>query len=81
MKETEKMLEIIHENCKRKQERELIKAKKQEKKEKNHRRLELVVMGIALIAVIILGHLYNEKSVKGCMEAGHTENFCRYAGE
>ncbi len=33
MKETEKMLEIIHENCKRKQERELIKAKKQEKKE------------------------------------------------
>ena len=81
MKETEKMLEIIHENCKRKQERELIKAKKQEKKEKKNKRIELIVMGIALIAVIILGHLYNEKSVKGCMEAGHTENFCRYAGE
>ena len=81
MKETEKMLEIIHENCKRKQERELIKAQKQEKKEKNQRRIELIVMGIALITVIILGHLYNEKSVKGCMESGHTENFCRYAGE
>lgn len=81
MNESKKMLEIIHENC-RKEQRKLRAAEiKEEKKEKNHRRIEIICMVAALVMLIVLGHLYNEHSIKGCMEKGGSETFCRYAGE
>lgn len=81
MKESEKMLEIIHVNCRKEQQKLRQKEIKQEKKEKNHKRIEMTCLIVAFIMLIILGHLYNEKSVKGCMEKGGSETFCRYAGE
>ena len=88
MNESEKMLNIIHKNNKKVQQEEALEEyyreleeEKEQAKEQRHRKIEIVCLVIALISMLILGYLYNEKSVKGCMEAGHTENFCRYAGE
>ena len=81
MKESEKMLEIIHANCRKEQEKLRAREEKKARKEKNHRRIELICLVSAFIAVLFLGYLYNEHSVKGCIEKGGSENFCRYAGE
>ena len=88
MNESEKMLNIIHKNNKRVQQEEALEEyyreleeEKEQIKEQRHRKIEIICLVIALISMLILGYLYNEKSVKGCMESGHTETFCRYAGE
>ena len=40
-----------------------------------------MILILILLAVIILGNKYNERQIKNCIEAGHSENYCRYAGE
>ncbi len=81
MSETDKMLKIINENCKKKQAaRERARIKKEEK-EKRVSRMEITFLVIALIGLIVAFGISNEKRVKKCMEDGHSENFCRYAGE
>lgn len=77
MNESKKMLEIIHENRKRVYKENLKKEKKENKK--NIAIIVLALIGVAL--VLTFSYKYNEKQVANCMESGHTENFCRYAGE
>lgn len=81
MNESEKMLDIIHENCKKEQNKREIKEAKKEKKEKRNRRIELICLAVAFVVILILGCMYKERQVKNCMEQGGSENFCRYAGE
>ena len=81
MNEDEKMLEIIHENCKKEQNKREVRESIKQKKEKNRRRIELICLVVAFIVILILGCMYNERQVKNCMEQGGSENFCRYAGE
>ena len=75
MKETDKMLEIIHNNCKK--QKQIIK-KAEQKKERNKWLIGLLVVGVIILAVMTL---YNEKQISNCIESGKSETFCRYAGE
>lgn len=77
MSESEKMLQIIHENRKRVYKNNL----KHEKKENKRNILIIAIALITAAAVIYLGVRYNERQVSSCMEAGGSENYCRYAGE
>ena len=77
MTETKKMLEIIHNNC-RKQKVERIK---KEKKEQKQSKLLVIGLGVLFIATLIVYNVYCEKSVNDCMKRGSSETFCRYAGE
>ena len=79
MKETKEMMEIIHNNRKKVYE-ENIKANT--KKESHKKNIKAIV--IAFITLTLLGiglYAFNENQVKGCIENGHSENFCRFAGE
>ena len=79
MKETDKMLEIIHENCRK---QKVAKFEREVAKKENHKkRILITVLVVAFIAVLVMFDKYNESQIKNCMEAGHSENFCRYAGE
>lgn len=75
MKETDKMLEIIHNNCKKQKQ---ITKKAEQKKERNKWLIGLLVVGVIILAVMTL---YNEKQISNCIESGKSETFCRYAGE
>lgn len=75
MKETDKMLEIIHNNCKKQKQ---ITKKVEQKKERNKWLIGLLVVGVIILAVMTL---YNEKQISNCIESGKSETFCRYAGE
>ena len=75
MKETDKMLEIIHNNCKKQKQ---ITKKEEQKKERNKLLIGLLVVGVIILTVMTL---YNEKQISNCIESGKSEMFCRYAGE
>ena len=80
MKETEKMLDIIHKNCKAKQiEREEEIAKKENKKNRNKK--EIVILIIILAIVLGLIGIFNRHNLQSCMDQGGSYEFCRYAGE
>lgn len=76
MKETEKMLEIIHKNCK---EHKQEIAKKENKQSRNKREIIFLIIIIAIILGLIA--LINKHNLQGCMDKGGTYEFCRYAGE
>lgn len=87
-KEEEKVLNKIHEQNKKaymnlqmeKQLQEIVQKENQRKENRKNIFLK-VVLAVAVIAIITLGYMYNEKEVSRCMEAGNNETFCRYAGE
>lgn len=81
MNETKKMMDIIHQNCKKKQLERKLSKMENEKNLKKREYKSIAILLILAIAVITLGILYNEKQIKNCMELGGSENFCRYAGE
>ena len=81
MNETKKMMDIIHQNCKKKQLERKLSKMENEKNLKKRERKYIALFIIALIGFIAVFTLYNEKQVKNCMELGGSENFCRYAGE
>ena len=81
MNETEKMLEIIHNNRNKLYKENKEKEEKRINKEKKQRRKELIILAVIGFALLIALHVYTERQVKGCMEDGYSENFCRYAGE
>ena len=81
MKETERMMNIIHANCKRKQLAKMENEKNIQKREKKQRRIELIGLAIILITTLVIIGIFTNKQVKGCMEQGGTYEFCRYAGE
>ena len=81
MNESEKMLEIIHKNCKKEQEKMRLKKEVNEKKKKRFFKLKAILLIILFIAIVVSFISYNEKEVKNCMDSGNSENFCRYAGE
>ena len=80
MKETEKMLEIIHKNCKAKQEERAIEVEKKEKK-RNRNIREIVILVIILAIIVGLIGIFNKHQLESCMDQGGTYEFCRYAGE
>lgn len=81
MNEDQKMLEIIHKNCKQEQEkREISKTENDKNRKKRERRL-IFILVFLFIAMIVSFVIYNEQEVKNCMDSGMSENFCRYAGE
>ena len=79
MSETNKMFDIIHENRKKVYSE---KIKKDKKKEVHKKSIRGVAIGLIAITIIItLIYAFNEREVGRCIEAGHSEEFCRYAGE
>ena len=75
MKETDKMLEIIHNNCKKQKQ---ITKKENQRKECNKWLMRILVVGVIILAIMTF---YNEKQINDCIESGKSETFCRYAGE
>ena len=43
--------------------------------------MKKIIIALLIISVLTLLHNFNENEIKNCMEAGFSENFCRYAGE
>lgn len=80
MNETKKMMEIIHQNCKKEQGKRAI-SKMENKKNLKIRAFEIVCLIVAILTIAVCYCRYNEKQIKNCMELGGSENFCRYAGE
>ena len=81
MKETERMMNIIHTNCKRKQLANMEKEENCKKREKKQQRRTLVILAILFVATLVILGIYTNKQVKGCMDQGNSYEFCRYAGE
>lgn len=86
--ETQKIMNGIHNNwLKKRQEIEAkekqqeVARKKKEEKEKRQERFWLISLVFAMIVILVLYGIWNNKQVKDCMEKGHSETFCRYAGE
>lgn len=81
MKETEKMLEIIHKH--RNEVYQQNKAKEEQEK-KLDKKFKVILTISCLVAIMLVGIVackYTERQVKNCMESGKSETFCRYAGE
>lgn len=86
--ETQKIMNAIHNNwLKKKQENEVKERKqeaarkKKEQKEKRQDRVWLISLVFIMAVMLILFGIWEDKHVKDCMEKGHSETFCRYAGE
>ena len=94
-KDEAKLMNAIHENYKKarmemKMEEQLEEVAKNEnqlskienlKKEKRANLILKFALVITVVSLIVLGIKFNEKEIANCMETGHSENFCRYAGE
>ena len=81
MKETEKMLEIIHNNRKQKYEENL---KKEESFKKQNKRTNLfikVVLAMVVVTVLVAYTKYANDQVNNCVEAGNSKEYCIYAHE
>lgn len=71
-KETEKMLEILHQNHLK--ERETL-----QKKGHKVQNVVLLIIGLILIALCIFGiSMLNKDFVEHCTSAGYDENYCLY---
>lgn len=81
MKETNKMLEIIHTNRKRVYEAKLEQQNKEKKEDKKFKIILFVTCFTAMLLILVAMSCYNERQVANCMESGKSESFCRYAGE
>lgn len=81
MNESDKMLEIIHENCRKEREkRNISKIENKKNLHKGDKKLMFILVFL-FIAMLVSFVIYNEKSIKNCMKTGRSEIFCRYAGE
>lgn len=81
MNETKKMMEIIHQNRNKIYQSNL---KKEIENKKDDKKFKILLFAFAITGILLVGTLmsrWNEKQVAQCMEAGHSENFCRYDGE
>ena len=77
MNESQKMLNIIHNNCKKEQER--IATMEKNNKKRDIKTIVFLIIGI-LITLTLIG-LINKHNLETCIKNGGTETFCRYAGE
>ena len=81
MNETNKMMNIIHDNCKKEKAIRQIQKEIKNKKEKQAKRKEMICLLVAMVVVLVLLGIYTNKQVKDCMDDGYSETFCKYAGE
>ena len=75
--EDKKMLEIIHENCKKEQIRRSVSKKQQNKKD--IKTIIFLIIGILITLTLIA--LINKHNLDTCINNGGSETFCRYGGE
>lgn len=79
MNESQKMLNIIHNNCKKEQDRV---AKMENKKSRKKRDIKGIIILIILLALILgIIALINKHNLETCIKNGGSETFCKYAGE
>ena len=81
MKETEKMLDIIHKNRNKIYNERQAKEEKEKKEDKRFKVILTIGCLVAMLLVGVVACKYTERQVKNCMESGKSETFCRYAGE
>lgn len=80
MKETQKMMEIINNQCRKRQEEEKIKKIKRIQKQKKEQLLwgSIILIVLLIIAVLIFTILIHEtdKAMEVCMNNGYTQTYC-----
>lgn len=81
MNETKKMFEAIHQNRNKIYNERIAKEEKEKKEDKKFKVFLTIGCLIAITLVVLAIGKYNEEQVKGCIEKGGNETFCRYAGE
>ena len=81
MNETNKMFNIIHQNCKEKQMQRKVAEIEKEKNSKKREYKNIAILVVLTLAVITLFFVHQEREIKNCMDQGGSEAFCRYAGE
>ena len=75
--EDKKMLDIIHNNCKKEQIRRSVTKKQNKKKDKK----QIIILIICIILALGLIALINKHNLDTCIKNGGNETFCRYGGE
>lgn len=84
----EKLMNAIHRNCKltqiennEKVQLEEIAKKESIRKDKKRARIETFCLLLIFISLLIIFGIQRNKEIKDCMKRGHSETFCKYAGE